>query len=150
MALKNLEETVAALAAETEDTLVIVTADHGHIDTEAAVLTDYPELWDCLERAPSLEPRALNLFVKEGRESAFAGAFSDRFGDRFLLLSMEEALERRLFGTGTPHPCFRGMLGNFLAIATGNLSIFNDSEVWVSMHGSVTEDEMLIPLIVFD
>jgi len=42
------------------------------------------------------------------------------------------------------------MLGDYLAIATDNLSIFYTDERWVSMHGSVTEDEMLIPLIVFD
>jgi hypothetical protein len=42
------------------------------------------------------------------------------------------------------------MLGNYLAIAKGNLSIMTVDEQFIGMHGSLTEDEMLIPLIVFD
>ena len=45
---------------------------------------------------------------------------------------------------------FRSMLGNYIAIATGDLSIMTVEEAFVSMHGSLTEDEMLIPLIVFE
>jgi len=42
------------------------------------------------------------------------------------------------------------MLGNYIAIAKGDLSIMTVDEEFKSMHGSLTEDEMLIPLIVFD
>jgi len=63
---------------------------------------------------------------------------------------MEEAISRGLFGRKTPHPRFRSMLGNYIAIAKGDLSIMTVDEEFKSMHGSLTEDEMLIPLIVFD
>lgn len=148
--LEKLETMVSRLAEDLDDTLIFVTADHGHIDTEYVVLQDYPEICDCLVRLPSLEPRVLNFFVKEGKKELFEMEFKKEFGDRFLLLPMEEAIERKLFGTGKPHENFRTMLGDYLAIATDNLSIFYTDERWVSMHGSVTEDEMLIPLIVFD
>lgn len=148
--LVELEKTVYALAEELEDTLLIVTADHGHIDNEYAVLQDYPELCDCLVRLPSLEPRVLNLFVKEEKKAIFEERFRRLFGDRYLLLPMEEALARNLFGTGAHHAQLSGMLGDYLAIATGDLSIFFNKDRWKSSHGSVTEDEMLIPLIVFE
>ena len=149
-ALVTMEEAISELAAELTDSLVIVTADHGHIDTEDVDLRDYPEIWDCLVRTPSLEPRALNLFVKEDRREYFENAFKKQFGDRFLLMPMEEVIAHQLMGTGTPHEQFRGMLGDYLAIATGDLSIFYTRENrWLSNHGSLTEDEMLIPLIVF-
>ena len=61
---------------------------------------------------------------------------------------MEEVIERQLMGTGTPHPEFRGMLGDYLAIAITDLTIYFTEERWLSMHGSLTEDEMKIPLIV--
>lgn len=32
------------------------------------------------------------------------------FGDKFLLMPMEEAIEKKLFGTGSPHKNFRSML----------------------------------------
>ncbi len=147
--LRALETRVNKLAEELKDTLLIVTADHGHIDTEYVVLQDYPAICDCLVRMPSLEPRVLNFFVKEDKKECFEKEFLKEFGDRFRLMPMEEAIDRNLFGTGKHHKNFRSMLGDYLAIATGNLTIYFTEERWVSMHGSLTEDEMIIPLIVF-
>ena len=149
-ALLYMEQQISGLAAELTDTLVIVTADHGHLDTEYAVLQDYPQLMDCLKRLPTLEPRVLNLFLKEDRKEFFVKEWNRLFGDRFILMPAEEVIEKKLMGTGTPHPLFRSMLGDYLAIATGDLTVFYYGEKrFVSNHGSLTEDEMLIPLIVF-
>jgi len=148
--LKDMEATVNKLASELEDTLIMVTADHGHINTEYVVLQDYPSICDCLVRLPSLEPRVLNFFIKEGKKEFFEKEFEKEFGNKFLLMPMEEVLKKDLFGTGKHHKNFRSMLGDYLAIATDNLSIYYNNERWVSVHGSLTEDEMLIPLIVFD
>ncbi|MCR4580489.1 MAG: alkaline phosphatase family protein [Treponema sp.] len=148
--LLALEASVAKLAAELEDSLIIVTADHGHIDNRQVWLRDYPHLYECLERDASLEPRVLNLFVKPGKEDFFVKEFNRSFGEDFDLLPMEEAIGRGLFGNQPHHPLFRSMLGNYLAIATGTLSIMTVDENFISMHGSLTEDEMLIPLIVFE
>ena len=152
--LQRLETQVASLAeeleTETDDTLIIITADHGHIDNRQVWLRDYPKLHECLEREPSLEPRVLNLFVKPEKKDFFVQGFNKTFGDDFVLLPIEEVIKRKLFGNGKPHPNFRSMLGNYLAIAKGNLSIMTVDENFIGMHGSLTEDEMLIPLILFD
>ena len=114
------------------------------------MLQDYPKIMNTLVRLPSLEPRALNLFVKEGLEEIFEEGFNKEFGDKFLLLTMKEVLEKGLLGTKPPHKNAKGMLGNYMAIATSNLTINFVDEFFVSMHGGLTEDEMLIPLIIFD
>lgn len=67
-----------------------------------------------------------------------------------LSCSLRLSVETPLFGTGIPHATFRAMLGDYLAIAISDLSIYYIEERWVSMHGSVTEEEMLIPLIVLE
>ena len=67
-----------------------------------------------------------------------------------MLITMKEALDRKLFGEGNYHKEFLGMLGNYLAIATGDLSLYFTDERWLSMHGSLTKEEMEIPLIVFE
>ena len=64
--------------------------------------------------------------------------------------ALKEAIEKKLFGLGTPREEFAGMLGNYLAIGISDLSVFFAEEPLASMHGSITEDEMLIPLIAFD
>lgn len=148
--LENMEAAVSKLAGELDDTLIIVTADHGHIDSDYVLLQDYPSICDCLVRLPSLEPRVLNFFIKEDKKKFFEKEFVKEFGEKFLLMPIEKALEKNLFGTGRHHENFRSMLGDYLAIATDNLSIYFNDERWASMHGSLTEDEMLIPLIVFD
>lgn len=151
--MQRLEAHVESLAKELEteptDSLIIVTADHGHIDNRQVWLRDYPQLYECLEREPSLEPRVLNLFVKPEKEDFFVQEFNKTFGDDFDLFPVEEVIKRKLFGNGQPHPNFRSMLGNYLAIAKGNLSIMTVDETFIGMHGSLTEDEMLIPLIIF-
>lgn len=148
---RELEEKVAELVGELEDTLLIVTADHGHKDCQAVVLTDYPKICDCLIRTPSLEPCVLNFFVKEDKKEIFEDEFRREFGEKFLLMPMQEVLDKQLFGTAEPHPSFRDMLGNYLAIAMDDLAIFlRPEDVLKSMHGGVSEDEVMIPLIVFD
>ncbi len=146
--LRHLEEMVNRLSKELEDTLLIVTADHGHIDNEVAIIRHYPKICECFERMPALEPRVLTLFIKKGMEKTFESEFKKEFGEKFLLMTVDEAISKNLFGTGKHHECFRQMLGNYIAIATDNLSIFFDEDYWESMHGSITEEEMKIPLII--
>lgn len=133
--------------------LVIVTADHGHIDTKGVALTDYPKLCECLLRLPSIEPRALNFFIKPGMEERFVSEFNRRFSDKFLLLTKEEVLERKLFGEGAEHPAFRDMLGDYLAVATGDLCIYNtrdEADFFIGAHAGLTAEEMTIPLILVE
>ena len=148
--LRKLESQVQALCKKLKNTLVIVTADHGHIDSENVCLADYPSLTACMTRMASIEPRALNLFIKEGMHEQFAEAFNCLFGADYLLLTKEEVLEKQLFGTEQEHPCFRSMLGDDLAIAVGNKTLFNTKEelAFQGIHAGLTADEMRIPLII--
>jgi len=148
-----LERKIESLTTELRDTLVIITADHGHVNTKRVCIKDYPNIMNCLKRIPTIEPRALNLFVKEDRRDEFEKEFTCEFGGKFLLLPKEKVLEMKLFGYGTEHKDFRNMLGDYLAVATDDLSIFNTKEKkekFVSSHGGLTEDEMIIPLIIVE
>lgn len=151
--MRKLEEQIRTLSEKLERTLLIVTADHGLVDTRNVSITDYPEIMDCLVRMPSIEPRALNLFVKEEKKEQFEKAFRDAFGEEFLLLTREQVLERKLFGIGTEHPDFREMLGDYLAVGTGDLTIFStkeEAEEIKGVHAGLREEEMRIPLIVVE
>lgn len=147
----ELEKQVEHLANCVDNTLIIITADHGHMDTKGVTITDYPKIMDCLVRMPSIEPRALNLFVKPDKEEEFKKEFGKEFGDKFELWTKEKVIESQIFGPGAEHECFRGMLGDYLAIAVDNLSIFNTKEEeqqFKGAHAGLTEDEMIIPLII--
>ena len=148
--IADAEARIVDLTRAMEDTLLIVTADHGHTDVSVSKLEDYPQITDCLERTPSMEPRAVNFFVKKGRKRDFVREFKKVYGDKFILLTKKEVLERKLFGTGQEHEKFRDMLGDYLAVATSDQSImFTEDAPWVSMHGGATQREIKVPLIIF-
>lgn len=148
--LRKLEVQIEELCGQLHDTLVLIIADHGHIDSKGTCPEEHPELAECLVRLPSIEPRALNLFVKEEKKELFKERFHKAFGDKFLLLTQEDVLEKQLFGIGTPHEHFQEMLGDYLAAAVDDLSFYGDLEEknhFIGVHAGLTEEEMTIPLI---
>jgi hypothetical protein len=134
---------------------VIVTADHGQIDVpdQARVILDrHDPLMGMLRMPPSCEPRASVFHVRSGFEDRFAGAFRDRFGDRFALLTTSEVEELRLLG---PIPLDRETqrrVGDFLAVPRGvDVILYEPAKSLRAMrgfHGGLLPDEVRIPLIV--
>ena len=148
--MRDIERKVYETVSSLEDTLFLITADHGHLDNRTAILQDYEDIMSLLLRLPSIEPRSLNFFVKEGKKEEFKAAFLSHFSEDFDLYTKEEVIEMKLFGEGEEHPRFRDMLGDFLAVARSDLSIYYTKNIWASMHAGYTESEMIIPLISFE
>jgi len=151
--LRNFESQVEKICDDLKNTLFVITADHGHLDSECVAIVDYPKILECLVRMPSIEPRALNLFVKSEEKEQFVEEFQKEFGKKFRLFSKQEVIENQLFGPGTEHVSFRDMLGDYLAVAIDNLSIFatrEEAESYIGVHAGLTQDEMEIPLIVIE
>ncbi|MBE5808288.1 MAG: alkaline phosphatase family protein [Clostridiales bacterium] len=146
-ALRGIEASLAHLSDALEDTLLLVTADHGHIDVSTAFLDDDPMLCDMLQRRPSIEARTISFFVKPECMDAFQRHFEARFSDTFRLLTRQQVLESRIFGQGRDHPRLAQLLGDFLAIATGNLQIIYAGRAYRGNHAGFTEAELRIPLI---
>ena len=149
----SIEEQVREWASGLSDTLLFITADHSHMDSNNICILDHPEIVDSLVRMPSIEPRTLNLFVKEDRMDSFPELFRKHFGDDFLLLNREEVFEKKLFGTGEDRPGLRDMVGDYVALAVSNSSIFNthyEVQAMPGGHAGLTAEECRIPLIVVD
>lgn len=147
----TLERIVEESAAKLENTLLLITADHSHIDCENVCILDYPEILDCLVRMPSFEPRTLNLFVKEERREEFPAIMQKYFGDDILLLTREEVLAEKVFGTGKSRDDLEAMLGDFVAFSVSPKSIFNthiEAQEMPGGHAGLTSEEIRIPLIV--
>ncbi len=150
----QINEKIEKLCASLSDTLVVVTADHGLFDVEWSYLPECPEIMECLERMPSIEARALTFFIKPGREKDFEAAFNAKFGADYILLTKKEVFAGKLFGEGEPHPRTEDFIGDYLAVATGMVSIDYlpraDSHSFKAAHAGFTSDEMHVPLIVFE
>ena len=149
--ITGLERMVEQTVAELSDTLFLITADHGHMDSRNYSLPDYPEITACLKRPPSIEPRTLNLFVKEEYRESFPGIFHRYFGDSFLLLTREEVLREKVFGPGKDRDGLAGMIGDYVALAVSDTSVFNthiEAQEMPGGHAGLTREEIAVPLIV--
>lgn len=136
-----------------DDTLIIISADHGLIDIKETIyLKDYPALLDTLTMLPSIEPRAASFFVKKNRFLEFENLFYEIFNDKYHLFTKEEALRHNLFGYGNIHPKADDFIGDYLAVATSNTILdykpSSDGFVFKGHHAGMSKEEMNIPLII--
>lgn len=134
-----------------DDTLVIILADHGHLNCEYFTLSDYSDIFSLLKCDVSIEARACNFFIKDNKKEEFEILFNKYFGKYFELYKKEEIISKKLFGTGKSHEHFYESLGDYLAVAISNKYLrYNENSVdLISMHAGITLDEIIVPLIVY-
>jgi predicted AlkP superfamily pyrophosphatase or phosphodiesterase len=147
--LRLLENKIACMTEELSDSLVIVTADHGHLNVNYYTLSDYPEIMKMLKRPVSVETRATAFYVKEAYMEDFPHVFKQIFGNDFILYTKDELKQNKLFGDGVLHVKFDEFVGDFMAIAISNMGIIysNASKKLVSTHAGLTKNEMRVPFI---
>ena len=104
---------------------------------------------------PGETPETAVFDVENGNRSRFEGLFRERFGERFYLITVEEAQELEMYGPGRLSPEARRRLGSHVAISKGAdaLKILyptpkKDDVKLVSHHSGLTPSEMLVPLVV--
>ncbi len=149
----HINSEIEKLCGKLKDSLVIITADHGLCDSVNLFLEDYPELYSMLKIPPSIEPgRALSLFVKDGLQENFQNEFDKHFGDSFRLMTKDEVFSEHILGYGEPHPRTYDFVGDFLAIATTEKTLFTAREEheFVGVHAGLTEEEMTVPFIAIE
>lgn len=158
-ALNKLENTLNEFYEKMdEDTLIIVTADHGHIDCKAIYLSNFIDIISCLKRLPSNEGRCTFFSINENKKKRFVELFNTYFGSYFTLLTKEEFVNGRYLGYGDSYnQRLDSFIGDFVSIAKGhyyfnyNPNSFSDIDeefLMKSHHAGMTANEMIVPLII--
>jgi hypothetical protein len=137
-------------------TVVLVTADHGFIDTTPADtvdLDDHPELRQTLVLPLCGEPRVAYAYVQSGGEGDFEGYVQERLADRVACYRSQELIEQGWFGPGPIHTALPDRVGDYTLVAKGRTILRDwlpgeERYVHVGVHGGVSAEEMQVPLVV--
>jgi hypothetical protein len=131
-------------------TALVVTADHGQVETGDDVM-ELPS--DVLTHVAlqSGEGRFRWLHARSGRTQDLADAANDLLGDRAWVRTRQTAIDEGWYGPIVSEAATR-RIGDVLLAARGTVAFFDPNDtgpyVLVGRHGSLTPDEMLVPLLV--
>lgn len=142
--------------ARINQSVVIVTADHGFIDSlpeESIDLDDHPDLRKTLLLPLCGESRAAYAYVRANHETAFENYVRGQLGDRIQLFKSDAVIRQGWLGPGKAHPALQERLGDYVLLPRGH-GILRD---WlqgekryhhVGVHGGLSAAEMVVPLVV--
>ena len=150
-----LEALAAAVAGRAR---IVMTADHGGLDArgdDIHMISASDPLMGLLEHEPSGDSRVVYFHVRAGKETEFREVFRDRFGERFLLITVDEAEEVELLGPGRLSDETRRRLGSFVAVSLGaDVLLYGwpsrsaEGKLHVGYHSGLSPAEVLVPMIV--
>jgi Type I phosphodiesterase / nucleotide pyrophosphatase len=134
-------------------TALLVTADHGMVDVgpdQRIDVDDRPDLLDGISLVGG-EARFRHLYCVGGAVDSVAAAWRAGLGERAIVLTRDEAIARGWFGEVAA--AVRPRLGDVVVASMGGNAVvstsrFKHESKLIGFHGSLTPDEMLIPLLV--
>ncbi|NLP85471.1 alkaline phosphatase family protein [Microbacterium sp. CFH 90308] len=140
-------------ASLTQDTGVIVTSDHGMVDVPRhrhVLLGDGDERLDGV-RLIGGEPRMLHLYAEPGEETGVLARWRDAEGARSWVFARDEVVTSGLMGVVAPEVIER--IGDVIVAPRAGIAYYDDRladkapQRMVGQHGSLTDDERIVPLI---
>jgi type I phosphodiesterase/nucleotide pyrophosphatase len=154
---KHYAEVDAAFGALLEelkgsDTVVVVTADHGFMDSppERSLILP-PELAAMLRFPLCGERRTAFCLVHSARD--FMARAKDWLGERAEVRASRELQDEGWFGPGEPHPRFAERIGEVTILMKDKYTLKDwvpgePRHLHIGNHGGASREEMLIPLLV--
>jgi len=148
--LRNVDGLVADVVAELPaGAVLVVTADHGQIDVGPQVELPGREIMASV-RFMSGEGRFRWLHARPGAESDLLESATGRFGETTWVMGRDQVVDEGLFGgpLGDEH---LSRLGDVALIPHAAIAFVDPADTGESRlqsrHGSLTGDEMLVPLV---
>lgn len=137
-------------------TAVLLTADHGLVDTSAASrlhLDQHPQLAHTLLIPLCGEPRAVFCYVRPECREPFEDYVRTRLAHAGALVPSRTLLEQGYFGLGEPHPRLAERIGHYAILMQENYVLRDsvpgeETHPQIGVHGGLSSAEMYVPLIV--
>jgi hypothetical protein len=134
-------------------TVFVVTGDHGMVDVPVDGRLDVDDVPALREGVLVVggEARLRHVYVHGGAAEDVLSAWRSTLGPRASVVGREEAVEAGWFGAVEARVAER--LGDVVVACHGDLavevrSVFPVEATLIGLHGSLSEDEMIVPLLV--
>jgi hypothetical protein len=137
--------------------VLYVTADHGMVNVGPDDRVDADAEGSPLRDGVALlggEPRVRHVYARPGAAEDVLVTWREMLGERAWVMSREEAIKDGLFGpAGTPvSDAMAARIGDVVAACVGTWAVTCSKDEplessLVGMHGSLTPDEQLVPLL---
>jgi predicted AlkP superfamily pyrophosphatase or phosphodiesterase len=150
--LLAIDADIAEMRAELpDDTVLLVTADHGMIDLPEDGRFDLdtvPELRDGVDLVAG-EARLRHLYVQPGATDDVVASWREVVGDRAVVERREDLTD--WFGPIAPE--VRGRFGDVIVASLDQFAVFSSADfpqefMLRGFHGSISEAELAIPLLI--
>jgi Type I phosphodiesterase / nucleotide pyrophosphatase len=135
------------------DAVMVVTGDHGMVDADDTGRIDVSDIAGLLEGVALFggEARLRHLYCQAGAAPDVAARWASTLGDRAVVMTQVDAEAAGWFGPIRPE--LRARIGDVVVAATDRNAVlsryhFPIETKLVGFHGSLTEAEMLVPLLV--
>jgi len=140
------------------DTTLVVTADHGFVDSppgERIDLGPLPELASSLILPLCGEPRAAYCYLEPRQLPRFERLAADALGERARPPPSEQLLAEGYFGLGDPHPRLAERIGHYTLLMRGAHTLRDrlpgeKSHPMTGFHGGLSPEEMYVPLCLVE
>jgi predicted AlkP superfamily pyrophosphatase or phosphodiesterase len=145
-----------SLFLKDKNTVILLTADHGLIDTKEEekkiLLENHPELVDTLTLPLSGEPRVAYCYVRPNRVEDFKNYVNTVLKNVCALYPSEELIKENYFGLYKPHPKLKDRVGDYTLIMKDNyimkdLVLGEERRIFIGNHGGLSDEEFFVPLI---
>lgn len=158
MAVRQLDRRFRMLAREmaTRQALLVVTSNHGFIDTPPHLrlhLDSYPQIAECLERALCGGPRTPFAYVKADRQAEFPAIVERALGAHFVAVPGAELIEAGWFGPDAPDPRLASRIGTHVLLPKNQACLVDHMAgeyltPLIGVHGGLTNAERRVPVIL--
>ena len=138
------------------ETLLLVTADHGHVfgsPKQVVQFSDDPVLLDRLVCPPTGERRVAYLHPRPGQAAFVRAHCEERYAEAARVLDSDKLFARGLFGPGIASEAIRHRAGDLVLLARDGWQFIaahrpgHEPGYMYGNHGGLDPREMLVPLI---
>ena len=142
------------------NTLLIITSDHGFIDTppeRIIKLEDHPKMKECLTVPLCCAGRITYCYVRPIKTKQFETYVKNKLSKYCYIFKSQELIDKNYFGLFKPNPKLFDRVGDYILIFKENYIIKDEiprkkkkKKQSIGHHGGISKEEMIVPLILID